>query len=139
MIEIPRYIPDASIALGAMLQLPDEPYSRQSLKVLTDYEDGRINLLAPHHIRNEASHGMLRAVRRSRINESAAEVLLARFLDYPIPTRSNRALLTGGWQLSRVFGCSFYDGVYLALSRMTGLPYLHADEKLRNILAGRFP
>ena len=34
---------------------------------------------------------------------------------------------------------TIYDGVYLALSELTGTPFRHADHRLRNTMANRFP
>ena len=36
------------------------------------------------------------------------------------------------------YGCSFYDAAYLSLPELFDQPIVHADEKLRRLLDGRF-
>jgi predicted nucleic acid-binding protein len=43
------------------------------------------------------------------------------------------------WDLAQRYGCSYHDAGYLALADLLGCPYVHADEKLRDKLAGGFP
>jgi predicted nucleic acid-binding protein len=40
--------------------------------------------------------------------------------------------------LSR-YDCSYYDGLYLALAEAARCPFVYADQRLRNTLAGRCP
>ncbi|MCX6022583.1 MAG: type II toxin-antitoxin system VapC family toxin, partial [Chloroflexi bacterium] len=56
-----------------------------------------------------------------------------------IPTFRHSGVMGGAWRLAHRYGCSFYDAGYLALTAMTGAPFLHADGKLRATLRGRFP
>ncbi|MCX6020737.1 MAG: hypothetical protein NTZ05_03225 [Chloroflexi bacterium] len=41
--------------------------------------------------------------------------------------------------MAQRFGCSLYDGVYLALALARDCPLIYADNRLRNALRGRFP
>jgi predicted nucleic acid-binding protein len=57
---------------------------------------------------------------------------------------STPALTSGFFRLSvgtslTGSGCSYRDAGYLALADLLGCPFVHADDKLRDKLAGRFP
>ena len=49
---------------------------------------------------------------------------------------SRRCWRRGTWP--KRYGCSYHDAGYLALADLLGCPFVHADEKLRDKLAGGF-
>jgi predicted nucleic acid-binding protein len=139
MIEVPAYVVDASVVVKWILQLADEPYVDIAEANLDDFQADRVRLYAPVVINYETGHALHRAVRRARIAPEQARAGLETFYDLRIRTVSNRRLLVRGWNASEMYGCSLYDGTYLALAELTDLHFLFADEHLRNTLAGRFP
>lgn len=139
MAEIARYVIDASVAVKWLLRLRDEPFTEQADAVLADYRDGRIELLAPEHIRSEVGHALRRATRRQRITQHHGRAALERFYAWRIPAVGDDALQLGGWDYCHRFSCSYYDGLYLALADMAGCPFIHADAKLRRTLGDHFP
>ncbi|MGH2457585.1 MAG: type II toxin-antitoxin system VapC family toxin [Chloroflexota bacterium] len=139
MAEVRRYILDASVATKWLLRLADEPHSEHAALVLEAYQQDRVHLLAPEHINYEIGHALHRAVRRDRITAEQGRSLLSLFYSLQVPTTTNSEILLHAWTVADRFGCSFYDGVYLALSELSGIPFLHADYRLRNMLHGRFP
>ena len=48
-------------------------------------------------------------------------------------------LIEAGYDQAVRFGCSFYDGLYLALAETLDCPFVFADQRLRNGLGTSFP
>jgi predicted nucleic acid-binding protein len=138
MVDVPAYVIDASVAIKWIIQLADESFVDIASAILDDYQADRIRLFAPAVINYEIGHALLRAVRRARVTSAQAQAGLEGFYDLRIPKTSSRRLLVRGWDISALYGSSFYDGSYLALAELTVTPLLYADERLRNVLAGRF-
>jgi predicted nucleic acid-binding protein len=135
----PGFVVDATVALKWFLRLPDEPHVSEAVQLLEDYEVGRVGLVAPTCIRYEVGHALTRAWRRGRIDFPTAREALLAFVDLAIPALYDRALLATAAELSRTYGISFYDATYVAISTTYSLPLIHADARLRNLLAGRVP
>jgi predicted nucleic acid-binding protein len=129
---------DASIALKWLLPLDDEPFADLARAVFTDAAAGQIELAAPDHIGYEVGHSLRRAVRRERISELQGLHLLERFHAWQLATIPQTQLYRRAWEYSRVYGCSFYDGTYLAASDLTRAQFIHADDRLRAMVDGRF-
>jgi predicted nucleic acid-binding protein len=137
MRERPRYVLDASVA--AKWHLMDEEYQEEALALLTEYQEGRVLLLAPDHIRYEVANALRIAVRRNRLNAVQGRSALLQFLDWRIPTANADALIHSAFDVSVLLGCALYDGLYLALAQASNCPLIYADGTLRNIIAARFP
>lgn len=136
-IDLPRYVVDASVAVKWHLR--DEPNTRAADFLLRDYLDNRIKLLAPDHIRYEIASALRKTLRTRRMTTDQARAALSRFLSLPIQTVNVDDLIIAGFDLAARFGCSLYDGLYLALAEITNCPVVFADLRLRNTIAGRFP
>lgn len=132
------YVLDATIAVKWSIQSPDELHHDIAEIVLAHFEEGRIRLLAPQHIRSEVGHALLRAVRWNRITFDQGREAIERFYSYGIELVPHSGILLGGYELARRYRCSFYDATYLALAVMTDSHFIHADGNLRNALGGRF-
>jgi predicted nucleic acid-binding protein len=136
MAERPAYVPDASIV--ARWELRNPPYLEPALRVFGDFDAERIELLAPHNLLVEVSGAIHHAMLTSLISPEQVEARIQDVLDLAIPTLQIDDLLLPAHRLSRRLGCSFYDSLYLAVSDLTGYPFLHADGRLHRTLAGRF-
>ena len=55
-----------------------------------------------------------------------------------MPTVDDNALVEAGYDQALRFGCSFYDGLYLALAEIVSRPLIHSDNRLRNALGDQF-
>lgn len=140
MAERPRFVLDASVATKWLLRLQDEPYLDKTDAVLLDFQQSRIDLLAPDHIRYEVGNDLRTAVVNRRITVAQGTAELKRFYALEIPILSiGPDLLMLSWALAHRFERSFYDAAYLALAEVTGYPVIHADGRLRKALGGRFP
>ena len=141
MAEVPGYILDASVA--AKWHLEDEEWIEPSLRVLADFIDGKIRLLAPYLLRHELASTLLKATRpaagRNRILVEKAQRSLDHFLSLGVEMLDHELVSVTAFQIALRFGCSYYDAVYLATSELTNTPLLYADGKLRHSLGRRFP
>jgi predicted nucleic acid-binding protein len=137
MTEVVPYVLDASVAVKWHLH-DEEPFAH-ALTVLSDYREGRIDLLAPAHPRYEVPSASRNAVQRRRLSSEHARTAIDQFLAWDISTVSTDDLIRAGYQQALRFGCSLYDGLYLALAEAARAPLEYADLRLRNSLARRFP
>jgi predicted nucleic acid-binding protein len=133
----PRFVLDASIATKWFLR--DEDYVTEAVALLRRMQFGRAEYLAPSQIQFEVANALCNAVRRARMDQNLAQRALSRWVALRIPVVTSDHLMRDAMRLSLAFGCAFYDGLYLALAEATDLPLIHADERLHNTLAGRFP
>jgi predicted nucleic acid-binding protein len=119
--------------------LPDEEYAVESDTLLTAFSLGQIVLIAPQHIYYEVSNALRTAVHRGRLAAPRAHQAMLEFLELNIPSVIGTQLIVRGWDAAMRYGCALYDGLYVALSELLDAPLVHADERLRNTLAKRFP
>lgn len=134
---MPRYVVDASVAVK--WHLHDEELVVPALRILADFREGRIDLLAPDHLRYEVPSAILGAVRRRRLTPETGSGAVDQFLAWNVPTVATGELIRAGYDAAIRFGCSVYDGLYLALAEAARCPLLYADQRLRHALADRFP
>lgn len=132
MVEAPRYVVDASVA--SKWYLDDEEYGAQADAILGAYQQGAIQLLAPGHLRYEVSSAIRNALRTRRLSTEQIYTRISDFLAWDIPTVDSSDLILAGLGQAFRFGCSLYDGIYLALAEATRCPLLYADVRLRNVL-----
>ncbi|MBI3978194.1 MAG: type II toxin-antitoxin system VapC family toxin [Chloroflexi bacterium] len=137
MTDRPFYVVDASIVVRWYLR--NEPYLAQALQVLEDYQENRINLLAPDNLRLEVAGAIRQAVTGRVVRPARGEQMLQDFLAWQIPMVAFSDLIMPAFQLSVRMGCSFYDAIYLTVAKEQQLPVIHADDRLRNALGNRFP
>jgi predicted nucleic acid-binding protein len=136
LIPLPRCVLDASIALK--WHLDDEEYSIEALLVLTDYQEGRVDLIAPANTPYEVPGAIKAAVSRRRLSAPDGRAAIESFLALRVQTVENNSLTLHAYDLALQHNCSYYDGLYLALSAATGTPLLFADERLRRAIEDRF-
>lgn len=132
-----RYVVDASVAIKWHLR--DEQYVDHADVLLDDMLSGRIALIAPDHIRYEVASAIDTAVRMGRITADDGRVAVEQFLGWHLPTATGDGVIVAAYDIARRFGCSFYDGLYLAVAEHVGAPLIHADRRLHNTLGQRFP
>jgi predicted nucleic acid-binding protein len=107
--------------------------------VLFAFQAGRIDLVAPDHLRYEVPSAIRNGVRTRRLTSDQARTAIADFLNWRLPTVGDDDLIRAAYEQTLRFGCSLYEGLYLALSESIGCPFLFADDRLRNALGNRFP
>jgi predicted nucleic acid-binding protein len=132
-----RYVVDASIAIKWYLD--DEEHVAEARAILSAYVDNSIMFLAPEHIRYEVPNALLVAAKRYRLDMTTAQLAVSNFLATRIATAGDYAMLTSAFDYASRFDCAFYDALYLVMADRFDCPFVHADHRLRNSLAGRFP
>ncbi len=136
-ISVSRVVVDASIAIKWYLD--DEEHVDEARAVLAAYVANEIAFLAPDHIRYEVPNAILVAARRRRIELPTAKLAVSNFLVMRIATAGSYTLLNSAYDDAVRYGCAFYDALYLALADQWDCSFVHADRRLHNTLAGRFP
>lgn len=134
---LPLLVVDASVATKWSLR--DEPDVAHADRVLHDFEQGRTNLAAPRQIRYEVPSAIRNAVRTRRATPAEAKDMVTDFLTVRLFTVETDDLIAAGLDQALRFGCSFYDGLYLALAETLDCPFVFADRRLRNGLGLGFP
>lgn len=141
MADLPYYVLDATVA--TKWHLSDEAHTDIARRVRLDFEEDRIGLVAPTQLRFEVAAALLKATRRperqQRLAAQAGERALEVFQSWNILYVSGEPLIGAAYRVAVQFGCSFYDGIYVALAQTARLPLLHADNKLHRALGSRFP
>lgn len=134
---IPLYVVDASVA--AKWHLPDEPDAHLAVALLADFREGRTALVAPGQLRFEVPSAIRNALRTNRLTSPEGRAAISTFLAWQIPTVDNGELIEAGYDQALRFGCSLYDGLYLALAEFVDCPLVFADLRLRHAIGSRFP
>lgn len=137
MPEAPRYVLDASVAVKWHLR--DEQHVVPALRALSDYREGRVDLLAPDHIRYEVASAIRVAVLRGRATPEEGRSSLADFYGWQIPTIRSDSLIFFAYEQALTLSCSLYDALYIALAKSTHAPLVYADERMRRNIGHRFP
>lgn len=141
MAEVSRFVVDASIATQWHLRDPLEHHVERAAAVRRDLEAGRIVLFAPDQIRYEVGAAILNATRTRppRLTTAEGSLTISDVGLWGVTFVADNDLLPAAYLMGRRWGCSFYDGLYVALAQRLGIPLLHADNNLRNALGNSFP
>jgi predicted nucleic acid-binding protein len=141
MAEQTEYILDATVL--TKWHLADEAHRQEALRVREDHVHDRIHLVVPDLIFHEVTNALLKATRnpqrkvRPTYEQALREVDRLHF--WGLTSIPSSLMTTGAYRVANRYGCSYYDGVYLALAEITGARFIHADSKLRTNLGNRFP
>jgi predicted nucleic acid-binding protein len=133
---LPRYVVDASVA--TKWHMRDEPLTDLADATLRAFRNDLVELLAPDCMWYEVTGAIRKALRTGRFTTQDARDSVVDFAGLRIPTFGSRPLIVPAYDYALRYGCSVYDGVYLALADAAGCPFLYADSRLRNALGGRF-
>lgn len=121
------WVLDASAALGLVLGDGDE-----TLSGLVSTRLQQEPASVPHHWALEVNNGLLMAMRRGRLPESAALRAQQLLLELPIVVDMDTGThcWATGYELARRFELTVYDAVYLELAARLDAPLATADEAL---------
>jgi predicted nucleic acid-binding protein len=104
-----------------------------------EWNEKRIDVVAPRLILYEFVSALWQGVRRKAIEFQLAEEVLVRLLDLPLII-SDSPLHASALRLSNDFGLpSSYDAHYLALAQELDCEFWTADERLYNAVRDSFP
>lgn len=128
-----EYVVDASVV--AKWHFPEQSAERAAT-LLDQMTSGRARLSAPDLIICEFGNLVLRKVRIREVAGEDGEMIFADFLSAPLHFTPSPDLARAAFAVAQAVGCSFYDGLYVALAEISGAPLVTADLKLLNQLAG---
>ena len=134
-----QVVVDASVALKWRLR--DEEATAQADALLDDFLRGRLELAAPTLLDYELANAMVVAVRRGRLQESAAAFALSGFREYSIVRCGFEQIEELTFELANLHGRSVYDCdcAYLALAKSLGVWLYTGDKKLHNSVGAKVP
>lgn len=134
--ELDLVIPDASVAVKWFLS--DEDQADQALLLLSRFLEGQTRLVAPAYIRYEVPSAIAVATRgrQARITPEQGRQAIADFLALRLNVADTDDLITHAYDLAQQHGCSIYDAYYLALAAQIQAPFLTADRRLYERVAG---
>ena len=127
------FVLDSSAALALTL---DEPGAATVARLIASQASRRARLVAPRLFDVECAGGLVKAVRRRRLDAARALDHLLDLLDLPVERLHSPAYVFSGLRLALEYGISAYDAVYVALAAEEELPLVTADARLVRALAG---
>jgi predicted nucleic acid-binding protein len=127
---------DASVA--AKWYLRDETDVEQADLLLTRFTTGELILVAPEQVRYEipATISVATLGARPRMSKDDGRVAIETFLALGVHTFGSDDLILSAFSLVHQHGVAFYDGLYLALATIPEIPFITADNRLYQRIAG---
>jgi len=129
-VNIPRFVLDASVALGWFLDHPVSPYATRVKQLLLS--GSRAVVPALWHL--EMANGLAMAQRRRILTPADTDrclVHLEQLLAQAIESETDFFSVRQALMTARAFDLSAYDGVYLDAARHDKLPLASLDQHLR--------
>lgn len=126
---------DASVALK--WQFRDEVETGQAIKILSDFVDGKIELISPTLFAYEIVNAIHIAVVRKRISEKEGRAAVNDILAMEIKLHDFAELAGSTFNLAQGYKISAYDSAYLSLAVKQGCVMYTADRHLFNALQSK--
>jgi predicted nucleic acid-binding protein len=123
------YVIDTSVAIKWYLP---EVYQAEAQRFL----DPAFDRHAPDFIHAELGSVLLKKVRRGEITADEGRQYLGHLAGAPLLTREALPLRPVAFEIATRIGCSFYDGLFLALALQLGGRLVTADDKLYKKVRG---
>lgn len=120
---------DASVAIKWYFP---EVYSEAAMRLLEE----EIRWVAPDLLYAEVGNVLWKKITRGEATSEIAEEVLESLLSLDIEIQEARPLVRGAFEISRQFGCTVYDSLYLAAAIQAGCALITADRALCDALAG---
>jgi predicted nucleic acid-binding protein len=125
---VKEVVVDASVVLKWFL--PDEGDGERALDLLRCFVSGGCHLSAPQLLFYEVVNGLIMAQKRGRVDDGMLITALDGFLDLGLDLVELSAVAGEICKLCLRYGCSAYDGSYLALAESRGVSFVTADKRL---------
>ena len=124
---------DASVALALVLI---EPWSARAEYIMDSLAAGSSRIVVPWLFDLECASGLVKAVRRRRLDSDRALDHMLDLLDLPVERLEASRAEVEALLLALEYGIYSYDAVYVALAAEERLPLVTADARLVRALAG---
>jgi predicted nucleic acid-binding protein len=116
-----------------------EQYSTEARRILTEYQSGRLTLLAPDLIYAEISNIAWKKHIFQGLDATSARLIVDGFQQLTLQVTSTAFLVKEAYTLAVAYQRSVYDALYLALSEREHCQFVTADERLVNAVGAAFP
>ena len=116
-----------------------EPLVTEATAVLQAYQAGALTLLAPDLIYAELGNIVWKKQTMQGLAAADAQRIISDILGLQLMTTPSAELFADGYRLAVAHRRTVYDALYLALSVRRQCPFVTADERLVNAVAGALP
>ncbi len=132
MLPSEALVVDASVATKWHLTDASEEHTDKARLLLTQYAQGKAELVAPDQIRYEVPSAISVATqgRKPRLSQQQGQEAIEEFLSLQITTFDSSELVLSAYPLTHQYGCAFYDALYLSLANRLNIPFITADRRL---------
>ena len=127
---------DASVSIKWIK--PNESDFEQANRLLTDYQNGYLALLAPAFWEYELANGVNKAIAQRVLSEEEGQEALEIWLGLGIILEPFPSALEA-YAFSRHYKRSVYDSLYVSLAEQRGCDFWTGDRKLYNALNSQLP
>ncbi|MCM2264839.1 MAG: type II toxin-antitoxin system VapC family toxin [Desulfuromonadales bacterium] len=118
---------DASVLIKGYLP---ESGSEQAADLLARFAAGEVHLLAPELLLAEVGNILWKRVRRQDLTSDEAREIGQAMAALPLQLVPTQPVLTLALELALLLDITVYDAIYVAVSKVHGVPLLTADERL---------
>lgn len=115
-----------------------EPDSIQARLIYDEYENGNLGLLAPDLLYVEFGNVIWKKQVLQNFDETDAAFAIEQFKKISFTLTPTTVLFDDAFQIAVQYKRTFYDSLYLALSRKENCEFVTADEKLYNAVKPDF-
>ena len=134
-----RFVLDASVALKWAIPPANETLSAESVQLLQQYVNGKIDFLVPDIFWAEVGNVLWKGVRQRRWPRVVAERIASEMQALNFSTVPSHALMTEALRIAFAYDRAVYDCLYVALAIRSKSQMITADERLANALAAHLP
>lgn len=134
-----RFVLDASVALKWAIPPANETLSAESIQLLQEYVNGKVDFLVPDIFWAEVGNVIWKGVRLRRWSRAAADRIASEMQARNFSTVPSRTLLTEALRIALAYDRTVYDCLYVALAIRSKSQMITADERLANALAAYMP
>ncbi len=121
---------DASV--GVKWQLNDEEDVDKAVAIRQAFLRHTVEIIVPVIFAVEWANAINVAILRGRFPENEWQEALRDLEALRIPVKNPPEIVFEAWQIARSYGRSVYDGLYVALAKLTGCELVTGDRKLFN-------
>jgi predicted nucleic acid-binding protein len=125
---------DASVGFKALVV---EAHSPKAERLIEDYRNAVVELIAPDFYPVEVAHALTRAERQGRITPAEGAKLLTTLLQDLPRLVPSLPLLAKAYALSSQVRIGVYDCIYVALAEWEGCEFVTGDDKLIKTLQSK--
>lgn len=116
-----------------------EPDSDEAVKIYDRFKNGDFRLLVPDLVFAEFGNIIWKKRIHQNLSKEAADIAVELFQEIDFLVTPSRSLFDSALLLAINHKRSFYDSLYLALSRAEECSFVTADERLYNAVRDNFP